>query len=59
MEVGMVTASEAVKVINNNSEMEYYDRLHSEKYRDKGQSFINHACNIAVNIGTNQQQAPK
>ena len=31
----------------------YYDQLHSEKYRDKNQTFNDHAMQMAKNMGTN------
>ena len=37
----------------NDAEATYYDRLHSEKYRDKGQTFAEHASNIAAKIASN------
>ena len=54
MQVGMVVASEATKVTKNEKEIAYYDRLHSEKYRDKDQSFEQHSINIACEIASDE-----
>lgn len=35
-------------------EIEYYDRLHSEKYRDKHQNFLDHCEQLARNLATNR-----
>lgn len=41
------------------SELEYYDRLHSEKCRDKDQTFPNHCAVTANNLASNEQHYNK
>lgn len=45
-------ASEAPR---NDVEFSYYDQLHAEKYRDTNQTKSQHAANIALNLGSNEQ----
>ena len=38
--------------LNNEKEFKYYDRLHSEKYRDENQTFQEHAEQLANNLAS-------
>lgn len=40
---------------DNLKEFEYYDKLHSQKYRDKGQSRQDHTKALAYNLGSDEQ----
>lgn len=45
------------KSINLSTELQYYDQLHAEKYRDKNQSFEAHCLAFAHNVASNQRHA--
>lgn len=44
---------------DNTIEFRYYDQLHSEKYRDEGQSREDHVRNIAYNLSTDEHHFEK
>lgn len=50
----MTNANSASEIIiSANKEIEYYDQLHQEKYRDKNQSFDNHCLTLSNNLASN------
>lgn len=50
--------NEIPKIITSN-ELEYYDQLHQEKYRDQGQSFLDHCKVTAKNLASNELHGEK
>lgn len=50
--------NEIPKIIVSN-ELEYYDQLHQQKYRDQGQSFLDHCRVTAQNLASNELHGEK
>lgn len=46
-------------IVSTNKELDYYDQLHHEKYRDQNQSKSQHEHTIANNLGSNFEHRAK
>lgn len=56
----MTNANSASEIIfSQNKELEYYDQLHQEKYRDQNQTFDNHCLTLSNNLASNPQHQLK